>query len=183
MVLFNDSSAGIVLTATSTQLTVVVPGYVTQGRIVVKSKGMESQTDQLFQIAPKFSPQSEAPGYPISIVTRGGPNLSDYIVSFNGIVASPTRLVNDLLTVSIPNSATDGKIIVTYKGKPYYSLTNFAVAPVGTVSNLTSQGVFSTPIGLAIDQNGNLVVAYAGNGSYNFNGGSPLMSMCKIPIR
>jgi hypothetical protein len=163
---------------------------------------MESQTNQLFQIAPKFSPQSEAPGYPISIVKGGGHNLSDYIVSFSGIVASPTRLVNDLLTVSIPNSATSGKIIVTYKGKPYTSLTNFAVAPVGTVSNLTSQGVFSTPIGLAIDQNGNLVVAdveaglidqvnpvdgavvaYAGNGSYNFNGGSPLMSMCKIPIR
>ncbi len=75
IVLFNDSSAGIVLTATSTQLTVVVPGYVTQGRIMVKSNGMESQTAQLFQIAPKFSPQSEAPGYPINIMMGGGPNL------------------------------------------------------------------------------------------------------------
>ncbi len=104
-------------------------------------------------------------------------------------------MINDLLTVTVPGNATSGKIVVSFQGKPYTSLTNFTVAPAGTVSNLTGQGVFSTPTGLAIDQNGNLFVSdieaglidkvnpangsvnvYAGNGSYNFNGGSPLLA-------
>jgi hypothetical protein len=195
IVLFNDSSAGVVLTATSTQLTVVVPGYVTEGRITVKTKDMQWQTAEVFKIAPKFSPQHEATGYPITIVTGGGPNLSDYNISFNGTPAQPTKLINDVLTVPVPAGANNGKITVTFKGKPYTSFQDFTLTPVGTVSALTSQGAFSTPTGLAIDQNNNLfvadlqagvidkvdpvsgsVVVYAGNGSYNFAGGSPLLS-------
>jgi hypothetical protein len=195
IVMFNDSSAGLVLTTTSTQLTVVVPGYVTEGRITVKNKNMQSQTAEVFKIAPKFSPQHEAPGYPVTIVTGGGPNLSDYNISFNGTPATPTKLVNDALTVPVPAGANNGKITVTFKGKPYISFQDFTVTPVGTVSAVTGQGAFSTPTGLAIDKNNNLFVtdleagiidkvdaasgsiaAYAGNGSYNYNGGSPLLS-------
>ena len=195
IVMFNDSSAGLVLTAASTQLNVLVPGYVTEGRITVKNKNMQSQTAEVFTIAPKFSPQHEAPGYPITIVTGGGPNLSDYNISFNGTPAKPTKLVNDVLTVPVPAGANNGKITVTFKGKPYTSFQDFTITPVGTVSAVTSRGAFSTPAGLAIDQNNNLFVAdleagvidkvdpangsiaaYAGNGSYNFNGGSPLLS-------
>lgn len=195
IVMFNDSIVGIVLTATSTQLTVVVPGYITEGNITVKNKNMQSQTANVFKIAPKFSPQYEAPGYAITIVTEGGSNLSDYNISFNGTQAQPTKLVNDILTVTVPVGANNGKITVNFQGKEYTSLQDFTVTPVGTVSALTSQGAFSTPTGLVIDQNNNLfvadleagiidkvdpvsgsIVAYAGNGSYNSNGGSPLLS-------
>ncbi len=35
-------------------------------------------------LAPKFTPQTEAPGYPITIITGGSTALADYTVSFNG---------------------------------------------------------------------------------------------------
>jgi sugar lactone lactonase YvrE len=195
MVKFNDSSFGVVLTATSTKLTVDVPGFITEGPIVVKNKNMESRSAEVFRMAPKFSPQVEAPGYPVYIITGGGSRLSDYTVSFNGVVTNPTGLINDQLTVTVPANAANGKIIVNYKGKPYTSLTDFTLAPVGSVTSLTTLGAFGQPAGLAFDRNGNLFVAdlyagmidkvntvngsisaYAGNGSYNFNGGSPLLS-------
>jgi len=195
IVMFNDSVAGEVITATATQLTVVVPGYVTQGRITVKNKNMIWQTAEVFQIAPKFFPQAEGAGYNISIITGGGQNLSDYSVSFNGAVVSPTGLNYGILTVPVPTNAIDGKIIVSYKGEPYTSLQNFTLSKVGTVSAYTAMGLFSLPVGISFDQTGSLFVAdlqagyidkinstdksvipYAGNGSYNFNGGSPLLS-------
>ncbi len=157
IVMFNDSMMGNVLTSTSTQLTVVVPGYINQGtgspvKTGVTARSSNAQTSQLFQIAPKFFPLAEGAGYNISIITGGGQNLSDYSVSFNGAVISPTSLKYGILTVPVPNNATDGKIIVTYKGEQYTSLTNFTLSKVGTVSDLTGIGLFSLPIGLSFDQ-------------------------------
>ena len=195
IVQFNDSTSGTVLTATSTQLTVLVPPYNTVGKIVVKNKGMVAQTAETFTVVPKFFPQSEAPGYPITIIAGGGGKLSDYSVSFNGTVTNPTSLLSIYLTVTVPANAVNGKITVYYKGQPYTSLTDFTVAPVGNVSNVTSPGSFSQPAGLAFDPNGNLLVAdlqagyidkvnpvngaisfLAGNGSYSFWQSGPLLS-------
>jgi hypothetical protein len=78
---FNDSTFGQVLTASATQLTVVVPYFTARDAIIVKTNGQQWQTTQDFQIAPKFTPQTEAPGYPITIITGGSTTLGDYTVS------------------------------------------------------------------------------------------------------
>ena len=195
IVQFNDTTFGQVLTASATQLTVVVPAYTAKDRIIVKADSMQSQTAQEFQIAPKFIPQAEAPGYPIIIITGGSNTLSDYTVSFNGATTAPSNLLLDFITVDIPNNATSGKVTVNFKGQPYTSLTDLTITPVGEVTNLTATGIFQTPTGMAFDQNGNLYVSdlqsgvidkvdpnsgmvntYAGNGTYSFNGGSPILS-------
>lgn len=195
VVQFNDSTMGQVLAATSTQLTVMVPPYVARDRIKVKYNGVQAETAQVFEIAPKFDPKSEAPGYPINIITGGSTNLSDYRVSFNGVPAAPSGIFQDEITVNVPAGAISGKITVTYKGVAFTSLVDFNVSPVGTVSTVTNLGSFSTPTDLAFDQTGNLFVSdleggvidkintvngavslYVGNGSYNSNGGSPLTS-------
>jgi sugar lactone lactonase YvrE len=192
---FNDSTFGQVLTASTTQLTVVVPFYTARDRIIVKTNGQQWQTTQEFQIAPKFTPQTEAPGYPIAIITGGSTTLADYTVSFNGGTSNPSSLFGALMTVTIPANATSGKVTVNYKGQPYTSLTDLTIAPVGEVTNVTATGGFQTPKGLAIDSTGELYVAdveagyidridpnsgavsaYAGNGTYSYNGGSPILS-------
>ncbi|HEY4337592.1 MAG TPA: IPT/TIG domain-containing protein [Puia sp.] len=192
---FNDSTYGQVLTASATQLTVKVPFYTAKDRIVVKANGVSAQTAQEFQIAPKFIPQAEAPGYPITILTGGSITLADYTVSFNGAQTTPSNLLDALMTVSVPASATSGKITVNYKGQPYTSLVDFTVAPVGVVTSLTATGAFQSPTGMTFDKNGNLLVAdlqggvidrvdpisgavttYAGNGTYNFDGGGAILS-------
>jgi hypothetical protein len=72
IVFFNDSVTGIVKTATSTALTVYVPSQNTKNHITVKTNGKEWQTTEIFQTAPKFLPQSAAPGYPVKIYAGGG---------------------------------------------------------------------------------------------------------------
>jgi sugar lactone lactonase YvrE len=99
------------------------------------------------------------------------------------------------MTVTIPGNATSGKVTVNYKGQPYTSLTDLTIAPVGEVTSLTATGAFQDPTGLAFDNSGQLYVAdveagvidkvdpnsgvitpYAGDGTYGFSGGSPLLS-------
>jgi IPT/TIG domain./NHL repeat./SMP-30/Gluconolaconase/LRE-like region. len=195
IVMFNDSTSGIVLTATNTQLTVKVPAFITEGKILVTTNNQKAQTSETFKVAPKFYPQSEAPGYPITIVTGGGLNLADFSVSFNGVTAQPSGLMNDLLTVTVPANAVSGKVTVNYKGSPYTSLTDFTVAPVGIVTNVSSLNSFIDPTGIAFDKNGNLLVAdieagyinkvnmqngaisvFAGNGLYASNQSGPLLT-------
>jgi len=193
---FNDTTFAQVLTASGTELTVRVPYYTAKDRIQVKVNERIMQTAQEFQIAPKFSPQSEAPGYPIRVITGGSTTLADYTVSFNGGGTSvPIQLTDASLTVTIPTNATSGKVTVNYKGQPYTSLTDLTISPVGEVTTLTAMGVFQSPTGMAVDKNGNLFVSdlqggvidrvdpnsgvvttYAGNGTFNFDGGSPILS-------
>jgi sugar lactone lactonase YvrE len=129
------------------------------------------------------------------VITGGSTTLSDYTVSFNGATTTPSNLILAFMTVDVPTNATSGLVTVNFKGQPYTSLTDFTVTPVGEVTNLTATGVFQTPRGMAFDANGNLYVSdlqagvidkvdpnsgtvntYAGNGSYSFNGGSPILS-------
>jgi sugar lactone lactonase YvrE len=100
-----------------------------------------------------------------------------------------------LMTVNIQANATSGKVTVNYKGQPYTSLTDLTISPVGEVTSVTATGALQSPTGMAFDKNGNLYVAdlqggvidkvdpnsgtitaYAGNGTYSFDGGSPILS-------
>lgn len=195
IVMFNDSTYGTVLTATNTKLTVLVPPYITEGKIIVKTNHIQAETAETFKMAPKFFPQSEGAGYPITVETGGGGNLADFSVSFNGVTVQPSGLMNANLTVTVPDNAVSGKIIVYYKGKPYASLTDFTVAPVGIVTNVTGLNSFLDPTGITFDKNGNLYVAdieagyinkvnvqngaisvFAGNGLYASNQSGPLLT-------
>jgi hypothetical protein len=137
----------------------VVPYYTAKDRIIVKANGQSMQTAQEFQIAPKFSPLTEAPGYPITIITGGSITLADYTVSFNGATSTPSNLIDALMTVTIPSNATSGKVTVKYKGQPYTSLTDLTISPVGEATSVTATGAFQSPAGMAFDKNGNLYVA------------------------
>ena len=192
---FNDTTFAQVVTASATQLTVVVPYYTAKDRIIVKANGKSQQTAQDFVIAPKFLPVTEAPGYPVTVITGGSIIRTDYTISFNGATTTPAGLLDALMTVVVPDNATSGKVTVNYKGQPYTSLVDFTVAPVGEVTNLTATGVFQAPTGVAVDKNGTVYVsdlqgavidkvdpvsgaitAYAGNGTWNSSAVTPLLA-------
>ena len=159
IVSFNDTVVATVLSATATTLTIQVPYYTARDRITVKNKdnGQAWQTIQIFTVAPKFYPQTVAPGYPINIIAGGGILASDYSVKFGSAQGQITGLIDAFMTVTVPEGATSGPITVLYKGQPVNSLTNFTVAPVGQVTTLVSG--FTTPLGMAFDKNGNLFVS------------------------
>jgi len=203
-VIFSDSIAAQVLSASATQLTVVVPYYAVKGKIIVRANGSTAQTAQDFVVAPKFFPQSEGAGYAVTVFAEGNGVLSDYSVKFNGVPAKATGLFQDLVTVIVPAGAANGPISVTYKGHEAASLTSFTVAPVGVVTTLAGNGSYGSvdgtggvasffnPLGMVTDGTGNVFVAdlnggtirmitpagvvstFAGNGSFGSTDGALL---------
>jgi sugar lactone lactonase YvrE len=188
-VIFNNDAYAVVLTASATQLTVAVPYWATNGRIVVKSDGYTSQTSQDFAVAPKFSPQSEGTGYSILVIAAGlSSTLSDDIVKFNGVPAKVTAIFENQLTVVVPAGVTNGPISVSVKGQTATSLSSFIVAPIGLVSTFAGTGTggsdngignaasFFIPVGLKVDNSGNVYVADRGNGLIRMISASGMVS-------
>ena len=128
LVLFNDSRGRYCVDSYWDPTHGPGPRLRYRNRILVKTPdGKVQQTEQEFEIVPKFFPQAEAPGYPITIATGGAANSipSDYSVSFNCAGFTPTKNREGLLTVTVPSGAINGPITVTYQGQPFTSLTNF----------------------------------------------------------
>ncbi|MCX8055279.1 MAG: hypothetical protein N3A67_06405 [Ignavibacteria bacterium] len=85
-----------------------------------------------------FSPTSGSVGNVVEIVIEGFTNKkSELEVKFNGKVAvidTITKAASNnqfVIRTFVPSGATTGKISITYKGKTYYSETDFVVNALG----------------------------------------------------
>ena len=170
-----DSSAQIV-SASASQLTVVVPHYAVSGIINIKVGSASYTTPDEFLVSPTFYPLSAAVGYPVNIYGNGfSTTASENLVRFNGTVAKVIAATEHQLTVLVPQYATPGAIVVTSNKATAPSLVNFTPAPTGTVSTLAGSGSagavddigiaasFNQPYGICADSLGNIYVADFGN--------------------
>jgi hypothetical protein len=146
-----------VISATATQLTVIVPAGATTQPIYVTADGLTANTSTSFIViyAPvitSFNPNSGTAG---STVTINGANFSansaDNIVRFGEVQANVTAATTTQLTVTVPSGATTQTICVTVNGLTTCSgiqfiVTSSALQPVITSFNPTGGPVGTTVI-------------------------------------
>jgi sugar lactone lactonase YvrE len=165
-----------IISASSSQLTVIVPTNALTGQVKVKVGTTLYSTTTDFTVAPNFSPVTEAAGYSVNITGSGfSTDLAGNQVKFNGLSAIVTAAVNWKLTVIVPHGVTKGPISVNTNGKTVTSLIDFTPAPIATVTTLAGSGTagstddiglaasFNQPMGLCTDNKNNLYVADLGN--------------------
>jgi sugar lactone lactonase YvrE len=172
----DNSAPAQVVTASASELTVIVPSYALSGKVNIKVGGNSYTTQGDFLLAPTFFPLSAAVSYPVNIYGNGFSSvISENLVRFNGTVAKVIAATNQQLTVLVPQFATPGPIVVTSNLATAPSLINFTPAPTGNVSTLAGSGEdgavddigaaasFNQPYGLCADSLGNIYVADFGN--------------------
>ncbi|WP_214072685.1 IPT/TIG domain-containing protein [Mucilaginibacter sp. dw_454] len=164
-----------VTAATATQLTVKVPQNAGTGNIIVTINN-KSATGSIFTylqpLAANLIDKNEGPAGTIVNITGSGFSTTptNNQVFFNGTAATVTAATGTQLTVKVPSDAGVGKITVTVDGKTvdgpvftyYLSATVTTIAGnsnSGAVNGSGSQAFFNTPIGLAVDNVGNVYVA------------------------
>ncbi len=165
-----------IISASSSQLTVIVPPNALTGLVKVKVGNIVYSTIAGFTVLPNFSPVTEAVGYSINVTGSGfSTDLTGNQVKFNGVSATVTAALNSKLTVIVPHGITKGPISVTTNGKTVNSLIDFTPAPIATVTTMAGSGTagstddigltasFNQPMGLCTDNKNNLYVADLGN--------------------
>ena len=179
IVKFNGTSA-VVSAAADKQLTAIVPLGVTTGPITVTVNGKTATSTNLFTpVGPSitsFTPLLSGIGYSVSIRgTNFSQDLMKDIVTINGVTAEVTAATTMLLTVTVPDGATTGKISVMVKGLQATSDSNITIRKlvVTTLAGTGNQGSddgpgnaasFYSPEGIVIDANNNLYITdYANN--------------------
>ncbi|HUB61799.1 MAG TPA: IPT/TIG domain-containing protein [Puia sp.] len=177
LVYFVGANPAQIVSASATQLSVVVPQYAVDGKITVDINGTLYKSGADFIVSPTCVPIAQGVGYMVIIYARGffSSTLAANVVKFNGTPAMVTAANADQLTVTVPTGATSGPVSVTVNGQTLSTLDNFTVLPVGQVSTLAGSGSagavnaqgsaasFNQPEGLATDANGNIYVADYGN--------------------
>jgi hypothetical protein len=146
---FFNATPSVIANLTADELQVIVPGEATSGTISVMVNGKLATSSNDFTILQPpiisaFSPEAGGIG---STVTIDGVNFSavtsQNTVTFNGIVASVTTATATQLTVTVPQSATTGKIAIAVKGKSFSTTNNFTVVPTNEwlgVADFTGPG-------------------------------------------
>jgi hypothetical protein len=134
-VTFNGTVA-TVTSATTTQLTVIVPAGATAGKISVEANGAVATCATIFN-NPKaptiaaFAPFVPASGSVSTLVVINGTNflstLAGNTVRFNGTVAAVTNATSTQLKVVVPAGATTGKVSVQTSNGIATSETDFTV--------------------------------------------------------
>lgn len=137
---FNGSQA-VVLKATSTSITTVVPDGATTGKVTVTIHNTSASTQNDFIILRKaitsFSPSSGIAGSSVVIVGSGfSTTPSSNVVKFNGVAATILTSTATAITATVPNGATTGKITVAVTGSNVIltSASDFIV-PVPTITS------------------------------------------------
>ncbi len=76
-----------------------------------------------------YNPTGGTAGATVDILGSGfDPALSNNVVKFNGTVAYPIQITEDVITVPIPSGATSGAITVTTNGQNATGPTGFTIA-------------------------------------------------------
>ena len=146
VVTFNGEAATVV-SSTSTQINVTIPGGATAGEIVVTcgsnsiNAGSFNPSSSLSPSISGFSPASGGPGTTVTI-TGSGFQPNSVAVTFNNTGALVLSATSSTITAVVPGSATSGPIAVSDSYGQAQTGSNFAVLPPGTVyvANLTAGG-------------------------------------------
>jgi hypothetical protein len=114
-----NGTATTTASATATQLTASVPQGATSGKITVTVNGQTatSATDFTVLLPPTVTSFSPAYAPPGATVTITGTNFSttpaNNVVTINSIAANVTAATTTQLSITVPTTATTGKIVVT----------------------------------------------------------------------
>ena len=160
IVKLNEEVAEVV-SATATQLTIIVPVSAYSGKITVTVNGQSVTSSDVFTVPgfsiTGFSPSVIGIGYPLTITgTSFSADAATNKVTINGVPATVSFATNNLLTAIVPMGATTGQIGMTVKGPYTTSLNNIVVknltvTTIGKFGNTTSLPLW----GIASDANGN----------------------------
>lgn len=158
-----------VVSATATQLMVILPGTITTGPIKVVVKGKTTQSATNFIVTSSspaitsFEPTSMVQGIVTTVSITGtnfSPTPSANLVSINGMVATVVSATTTQLVVIIPGNASSGLLTIVVNGKTGQSDTSFTVVPgtpaitsfsptsmqEGTPTNVTINGSYFSTI-------------------------------------
>jgi sugar lactone lactonase YvrE len=174
IVKINDITA-TVISATSTQLTIKVPNGASNGNITVTVNGQTATSSASFTLngptITKFSPAISGIGYPLVIKgTNFSTDIASDVVTINGVTATVTSAADTQLIVTVPLTASTGKIAVTVKGQATISSSDIRIIKltVTTIAGSGSYGYadgtgsatsFNAPWGIVGDNNGNYYVS------------------------
>jgi hypothetical protein len=162
VVKFNGVAA-TVTSATATELVATVPETATTGKITVTLNGKTATSSTDFTVLQAtiagFSPESGAQGTEVTITgTNFSTTPSENVVKFNDVAATVTSATATELVVTVPETATTGKITVTVGNQTATSSADFTVLQTtitefspesgahGTEVTITGTG-FSTTLG------------------------------------
>ncbi len=169
IVKLNDEVVQVV-SATATQLTIIIPVSATTGKITVTVNGQTVTSSDTFTL-PGFSISGFSPGlvgigYPLTITgTNFSADASVNKVTINGMPATVSFASNTMLTAIVPAGAKTGQIGMTMKGLYTTSLNNIVVknltvTTIGAFGNTTSLPVWD----ITTDGNGNYYFGDADSG-------------------
>jgi sugar lactone lactonase YvrE len=168
--------AATVISATSTQLTIHVPEGASNGNISVTVNGQTATSSGAFTLMgpaiTKFLPAISGIGYLVVVKgTSFSADISSDVVTINGVQATVISASDTQLIVTVPLTASTGKIAVKVKGQSISSssdiriikltVTTIAGSTDGYADGTGSAAKFSTPWGIVSDHNGNCYVADA----------------------
>ena len=146
-----------VISATATQLTVIVPAWATSQPIYVTVDGLTTFSIISFNVtsAPviaSFNPNSGPAGTNVTIQgTNFGTAPTDNIVLFGTVQASVISVTATQLSVIVPAGATTQPIAVTANGLTTFSGTSFIVtAPPSEPPFISSFNPTSGPVGCTV---------------------------------
>jgi len=142
-----------VISATATQLTVIVPAGATAQPIYVTVNGLTANTNTSFNVTippviASFNPASGPIGTTVTITgTNFSATSAENVVLFGTAQATVTAANATQLTVTVPNGATSQPIYVTVNGLTANSGTSFTVTIPPTITSFNST---SGPVGTTV---------------------------------
>lgn len=173
-VYFEDAEAEVV-TASKTQLEVVVPAGAVTGKIKVtvgSRTGMSASSFEVIEppVISDFTPKTGIAGDEITITGQrlaGGAGV-ERVVRFNGAEVTEILESSDVqLKVKVPAAATSGRLSVTVNGHSGYSSVNFVVPNSPFIEAFTPVKGFA---GDAVTIQGDYFDATPGGNEVRFNG-------------
>jgi hypothetical protein len=165
-VTFNGKTAAFGVVS-ATRITATVPVGATGGRIAVTTPAGVATSSSTFtvSVAPSITSFVPIEGPVRTVVTLAGTGFTGATkVTFNGTSGSFTVRSSTQIFVTVPTSATSGKIAVTGLGGTATSAARYTVTPAPSVSSFTPT---SGPVGTNVTISGQ---GFTGTTAVTFNG-------------
>lgn len=152
-------------------ITATVPSSASTGPVKVFVGGVVSNATVNFNVIPisiiGVSPSSGAPGTQVTITGSGfGATQGTSTFSFNGTTASVVSWSDTSLTVTVPATATTGRVYATVGGATSNMTLNFTIPDPQITSITPTSGVVNAQVTI----NGSGFRASQGSNSVRFNG-------------